>query len=242
MLSTMKNSLTKKTFSIAKIFDDIAEKYDRINTILSFGLDKKWRKKMSQFLPLGKELKVLDIACGSCAQIMALAKKKPDYHFTGIDISEKLLQLGRERLAKTSYHIDQIIKASALNLPFDKETFSIITLSFGIRNMEDVDTALSEAARVLKKNGKIFILEFSLPEGKMLRKTSLFYLRRILPKIGNLISKHSYAYTYLNETIEDFPYGQSFKKLMEKGGFIKTAFYPMTFGMVTLYVGEKGNE
>ncbi|MCH9616730.1 MAG: Demethylmenaquinone methyltransferase [Chlamydiia bacterium] len=241
MLSTMKNSLTKKTFSIAKIFDDIAEKYDQINTILSFGLDKRWRKKMTQFLPLGKELKVLDIACGSCAQIMALAGKRPDYLFTGVDISEKLLQLGRERLAKTSYNIEQIIKASALQLPFDKETFSIITLSFGIRNMEDVDKALSEAARVLKKNGKIFILEFSLPEGKILRKISLFYLRRILPKIGNLISKHSYAYTYLNETIEDFPYGKSFEKLMEKGGFIKTAFYPMTFGMVTLYVGEKAD-
>lgn len=241
MLSSMKNSLTKKTFSIAKIFDEIAEKYDHINSILSFGLDKKWRKKMTHFLPLGKELKVLDIACGSCAQILSLAKQRPDYKFTGVDISEKLLNIGREKLARTSYNIEQIIKASALDLPFDKETFSIITLSFGIRNMEDVNKALLEASRVLKRNGKLFILEFSLPERKLQRKVSLFYLKHILPKIGNLLSKHSYAYTYLNETIQDFPYGKSFEDLMKKASFTKTAFYPMTFGMVTLYVGEKAD-
>lgn len=235
----MKNSLTKKTFSVAKLFDEIADHYDRINSILSFGLDKRWRTKALKHLSKEKGLKILDLACGSCEQIIAFAKKRPDCSFTGADISEKLLDIGREKLSKKNYQIDQLIKASALELPFKDNSYSAVTLSFGIRNMENADKALEEAFRVLKKNGKIFILEFSLPRGNLQKKLALFYLKYILPKIGNLLSNHSYAYTYLNETIQTFPSGKEFLELMKRANFTNTQASTMTFGMVTLYMGEK---
>ena len=239
MLSPMKEATEKKTFMIAKIFDEISKTYDVINTLLSFGLDRRWRKKALEFIPKDSHEDVLDIACGSCAQILALAKKRPYCRFTGIDISEKLLTIGRNKLSKKNYMVEGLITGSALDLPFEAENFSICTLSFGIRNMENVDKALAEAYRVLKKNGKLLVLEFSLPEKVFLRKLALFYLKYILPKIGNLLSNHLYAYTYLNETIRTFPSGKAFIDPLKRAGFVHTNCHPMTFGMVTPYVGEK---
>ncbi len=239
MLSPMKEAEEKKTFTIAKIFNEISKTYDSINTVLSFGLDKRWRKKALAFIPKDSNENVLDIACGSCAQILTLAKKRPYCKFTGIDISEKLLAIGRIKLSKTKYIVEELITGSALDLPFKEESFSICTISFGIRNMENIDKALTEAYRVLKKNGKLFVLEFSLPERILFKKLALFYLKYILPKIGNLLSNHSYAYTYLNETIRTFPSGKAFISLLKRAGFNHTNCHPMTFGMVTLYVGEK---
>ncbi|MCH9811965.1 bifunctional demethylmenaquinone methyltransferase/2-methoxy-6-polyprenyl-1,4-benzoquinol methylase UbiE [bacterium] len=236
----MKNSLTKKTFSVAKIFNEIAEKYDSINSLLSFGLDKRWRKKLAKRLPEKKGANVLDVACGSCEQILANVKKRPSATFTGIDISEKLLNIGREKI-KEIEQVKGLYNVSALDLPFSRESYDAITLSFGIRNMEKVEIALEEAYRVLKKGGKLLILEFSLPKSWFAKKLALFYLKNILPIIGNLISKHSYAYTYLNETIQDFPYGEDFDTLMKKASFTNTSFSPLTFGMVTIYAGEKGD-
>jgi demethylmenaquinone methyltransferase/2-methoxy-6-polyprenyl-1,4-benzoquinol methylase len=239
MLSPMKEAAEKKTFMIAKIFDEISKTYDIINTLLSFGLDKRWRKKALAFIPKDTNEDVLDIACGSCAQILALGKARSNCRFTGIDISEKLLTIGRKKLSKTNYKVEGLITGSALDLPFEAESFSICTLSFGIRNMENVDKALKEAYRVLKKDGKILVLEFSLPKRILFKKFALFYLKHILPKIGNLLSNHLYAYTYLNETIRTFPSGEAFVDLLKRAGFIHTDCHPMTFGMVTLYVGEK---
>ena len=234
----MKNSLTKKTFSIAKIFNEIAEKYDSINSLLSFGLDKGWRKKLAKRLPTKKGAKVLDIACGSCEQILANVKKRPSATFTGIDISEKLLAIGRGKVGAIQ-QVEGLYNVSALDLPFAGKSYDAITLSFGIRNMEKIEVALEEAYRVLNKGGKILILEFSLPKRWLPKKLALFYLRHILPKIGNLISNHPYAYTYLNETIEEFPYGENFTLLLEKASFSETSFYSLSFGMVTMYEGKK---
>jgi demethylmenaquinone methyltransferase / 2-methoxy-6-polyprenyl-1,4-benzoquinol methylase len=239
MLLLMKDSKTKKTFKVAKLFDEIAGKYDRINSVLSFGLDKRWRAQVLKHLPKEKNIEALDIACGSLEQMLSIAKHRPDITFSGIDISEELINVGKKKLAKKNINIGKIVKASALDLPFEDAKFSAITLSFGIRNMEDFDKALEEACRVLTKGGKICILEFSLPERKWAKKLSLFYLKHILPKIGNLLSNHSYAYTYLNETIQDFPCGESFVKHMKRLKFTNVKHHPMTFGMVTLYVGEK---
>ncbi len=196
MLLVMINSKTKNTFKVAKLFNEIADGYDRINRILSFGLDSHWRKKVIAYLPKQQNIKLLDIACGSLAQTLSIAKKRPDIIFSGIDISDELLNIAKEKAQ--GLNIDTLINASALDIPFEDESFDAITLSFGIRNMEDFDKALEEAYRVLSKNGKICILEFSLPDGHITKKLSLFYLKKVLPKIGNLLSNHSYAYTYLN--------------------------------------------
>lgn len=239
MLSHMNIEQKKKTLTVAKLFNEIANGYDTINSLLSFGLDKRWRTKCLRFIPKEKTYKILDIACGSCEQILAIGKKRPLCDFTGVDISEKLLKIGQEKLKKSSIKSHNLINTSALALPIKNNKFCAVTISFGIRNMENVNQALKESYRVLKKNGKIFILEFSLPEGFLQKKLSLFYLKHIVPRIGNLLSKHSHAYTYLNETIVNFPYGNKFIKYMEDAGFNNNKFYPMTFGMVTLYVGEK---
>jgi demethylmenaquinone methyltransferase/2-methoxy-6-polyprenyl-1,4-benzoquinol methylase len=232
-------SFSKKSSDIAKIFNAIAPKYDQINSLLSFGLDRRWRKKSLEFIPKNTSLKALDIACGSCAQMIAILKSRPLCKFTGVDISENLLKIGEEKLKKYFLKAEELLTVSALNLPFFKDTYDFITISFGIRNMENIDTALQETYRVLKNGGKLFVLEFSLPVGFLKKKIALLYLKYLLPKIGYLLSTHSYAYTYLNDSILTFPYGKAFINHLEKAKFTNSKFYPMTFGMVTLYVGEK---
>jgi demethylmenaquinone methyltransferase/2-methoxy-6-polyprenyl-1,4-benzoquinol methylase len=235
----MSKILTKNQSQIANLFNAIAPKYDWINSVLSFGLDRLWRKKCIQFIPKNESLKILDLACGSCKQMIAILKARPLCDFTGVDISEKLIKIGEKNLEKHSLKIDKLLIASALELPFEAGVFDVITISFGIRNMENIDKALEEVFRVLKKGGKIFILEFSLPTGFLKKKIALFYLKYLLPKIGYLLSTHSYAYTYLNDTIVSFPYGKAFINHLEKAKFSNNKLYPMSFGMVTLYVGEK---
>lgn len=234
----MLNSQTKKTKKVAKLFNEISSDYDRINTILSLGQDKRWRRKMIPLLPQ-KKIRLLDLACGSLEQMITVAEKRPDISFSGIDISEKLINIGKKKIESKKIILEKLTVGSALDLPFEDDSFEAVTVSFGIRNMEDFDKALDEGYRVLKKSGQMFVLEFSLPESLLFRKLSLFYLKHILPKIGNLLSNHSYAYTYLNETIQEFPSGDSFVKHMKRAKFDHVKKFPMTFGVVTLYVGEK---
>lgn len=235
----MKEALSKKDSIVANLFNEIAKKYDTINTIISFGLDKRWRKKIIKFLPQEKGSTVLDIACGSCAQIISFGKKRPDLVYSGIDIAEDFLAIGKVKLQNTNLNIDTLLKASALDLPFADNSFSFASISFGIRNMESTEKALEESYRVLENKGKLAILEFSLPENRYIKKCAIFYLNYILPKIGNLLSNHLFAYTYLNKTIQTFPSGEDFCRKMRHAKFSNVTQTKMTFGMVSLYVGEK---
>lgn len=221
--------------SIWKMFDLISPTYDKVNRIVSFGMDQKWRKRVIQFLPLKKNLKILDLATGTGDQIVALLKSPASIKtITGIDLSQEMLAIAKEKLNGKA----EFLRADAEKLPFKEESFDAATFSFGIRNVTSPLTSLKEIYRILNHKGRCLILEFSLPP-KPFTGFYLFYLRHILPRIGGLFSKKPEAYRYLNQTIEHFPSGKNFCLLMKEVGFTKIRAIPMTLGAVTLYVGEK---
>ncbi len=226
---------------ISKMFNQIAPTYDFLNHFLSFGIDKRWRKRLISQLPRMEKLKVLDIATGTCDQLMAIMDHSlATIDAIGIDIAEEMVKLGQEKLQKKRYASRVELKiASAAQLPFSDETFDCATISFGIRNMEQIEVCLKEIQRVLKKGGRLLILEFSLPKNRLIRACALFYLRSLLPRLGGLISKNKSAYSYLNQTIEDFPYGEKFCSLLQNIPFTNVKCTPLTFGIASLYQGDK---
>ena len=226
---------------IWKMFDAISKTYDKTNRLMTFGLDLYWRGKMTSLLPKGRGLCLLDCATGTADQIISLMKStdRIDKAF-GIDLSEEMLEIGRAKIKKKPFQSQvHLQNASALALPFSDETFDCVTLSFGIRNVTDVDLCLREIVRVLKPGGRALILETSLPKARLLKTFHLFYIRKILPLLGGWISKKKQAYTYLNKTAETFPSGKNFCNLMEQAGFESVQCNPMTFGVVSIYLADK---
>ena len=224
-----------------KMFDRIAHRYDLLNRLLSAGQDVVWRKKVGKFLPKKDKLHVLDVATGTADLLIYMRDTNPAVASgVGIDMAEQMLAIGREKLAKKGLDKQFTLRSgNAEAIPFSDNQFDAATISFGIRNVSDVPKALREMQRVLKPGGRALILEFSLPNNKLLRGLYLFYFRNILPKIGGLISGDFYAYKYLNNTVETFPYGKDFCKLMEDAGFKNVQMHPLTFGIATIYYGDK---
>jgi len=224
---------------IWKVFDAISPSYDRINAILSFGQDRRWRQKAAAYLP-DKNVDLLDIASGTGDQLIACLESKARIRSAaGIDLSSEMLKIAQTKIAQKPYSAKvKLQRADALHLPFPPKSFDACTTSFGIRNIPDPLAALAEMHRVLKPQGRGLILEFSLPP-KPIRPFHLLYLRHILPKIGAFFSKHESAYRYLNETIETFPYGEAFCRWMKEAGFSSIRHIPLSLGAVALYIGDK---
>jgi demethylmenaquinone methyltransferase/2-methoxy-6-polyprenyl-1,4-benzoquinol methylase len=223
------------------MFDRIAGRYDLLNHLLSFGFDLYWRKKMTCYLPVAKELTLLDLATGTGDQLIAIMNNSDCVQqVIGVDMSEQMLQIAGEKVAKYSWCSRvKLISGAADKINFPDNTFDIITISFGIRNFIDLQLWLTELRRVLKPAGVLLILEFSLPRNLIMRRLHLFYLRRVLPLAGKIISGDDYAYRYLNETIETFPSGELFCSALTQGGFKQVMARPLTCGIVTIYRGEK---
>jgi demethylmenaquinone methyltransferase/2-methoxy-6-polyprenyl-1,4-benzoquinol methylase len=228
-----------KNQPVIEIFDQIAPLYDRTNRILSGGIDLYWRKKMASLLPKTAKIKLLDCATGTGDQLLSLLKNSPRIHqAVGIDLAKAMLKIGKAKLKDHSHQV--ILKvASATDIPYSEDTFDCVTMSFGIRNVDNVPKCLKEIYRVLRPSGRALILEFSLPQNPWIQKPYLLYLNKLLPHIGKLISAHEEAYTYLARTIQSFPQHQAFCKLMEEAGFCSVKAHPLTFGIVTIYQGDK---
>jgi len=222
------------------MFDRIAGRYDLLNHLLSVGLDRRWRARVSQLLPPGDSLHVLDLACGTGDQLIALTASGRVTRGVGLDLAEQMLAIGREKINQGG--LEQILNlqtGDAENLPFDQSSFDAVTIAFGIRNMTNTKRTLDEMLRVLKPKGRALILEFSLPQRRIVRGPYLFYLRHVLPRLGSIISGDSAAYRYLNETIETFPHGEAFCQIMRDTGFTGVTFIPLTMGIVSIYQGDK---
>ncbi|NIM15057.1 MAG: bifunctional demethylmenaquinone methyltransferase/2-methoxy-6-polyprenyl-1,4-benzoquinol methylase UbiE [Candidatus Aminicenantes bacterium] len=223
------------------MFDRIHRRYDLLNHLFSFGQDIIWRYKLSQGIEKKDNQQLLDLATGTGDVAFSLLKHSPRIkHAHACDMAQKMLQLARKKAIKKKLSPKvSLLQGDAINIPYVNDIFDVVTMAFGIRNVTNPSLVLTEIFRVLKTGGKAFILEFSLPANKILRKLHLFYLRHIIPRVGAVISRDKHAYRYLNKTIETFPYGQSFCQLMQTAGFRNVRFKPLTFGVVTIYQGEK---
>ncbi len=232
-----KNSKSKKE-QITQMFDNIAKSYDLLNHSLSLGMDNIWRKKAIQKLS-NKPQNILDIATGT-GDFAISAAKYTKAQITGIDISQGMLNVGQKKINKKKLaNRINLQKADSENLPFKNNSFDAVTAGFGVRNFETLSKGLSEMYRVLNTNGVIAILEPSTPKYFPLKQLYKLYFHHILPTIGSWISKDKDAYKYLPESVDAFPSGDKFIAKLEKSGFRKCKFFPLTFGIVSLYVAIK---
>lgn len=223
------------------MFDQIAPTYDLANRIITLGLDLYWRRRMCHFLPSHPGIKLLDCATGTGDQILSFMKRSPRIvHAIGIDLAEEMLSRGKAKIRRAGFaSMVELQVGSALAIPFPDASFDCVTISFGIRNVTNVLLALQECFRVLRPQGRLLILEGTIPKSKVLRSIHLFYLRHLLPRFGQWVSHHPSAYRYLNETIETFPHGNAFLELMQQAHFEQTLAHPLSGGIATIYQGEK---
>ena len=218
-----------------EIFNRIAKSYDSVNRVLSFGLDIGWRKKVNTLLPNRNNLRLLDLATGTADQVIMLCDINQNIKSAvGMDLSEEMLDIGRKKISRFNGKI-RLETGDAVQLPIEDKQYDAITISFGIRNVPDVQASMREMYRVLDNGGKALILEFSLPKNPIIRFGHLFYLRWVLPLVGGLISGDYAAYKYLNTSIEAFPYGEAFCKLLKEAGFQEVKAHPVTHGIATIY-------
>ncbi|MDA1044369.1 MAG: bifunctional demethylmenaquinone methyltransferase/2-methoxy-6-polyprenyl-1,4-benzoquinol methylase UbiE [Verrucomicrobia bacterium] len=227
--------------AVWKMFDRIAPRYDFLNRVLSFRRDVAWRKKMAAQLDDRKRIHLLDLATGTGDQIFHLLDAGADIESAiGMDMSEQMLAVGLEKIRQRglSERVSLCV-GDATSIPAESNCCDVTTISFGIRNVVDVSRALEEMMRVLRPGGCALILEFSMPTHALMRLGYSFYLRHLLPLIGGALSGDAYAYRYLNKTIETFPYGNAFCDLMRNAGFQNASFIPLTFGVASIYRGEK---
>lgn len=229
---------TKKE-QVAKMFNNIAPKYDFLNHTLSMGIDILWRKKAVKILKNGNPKTVLDIACGT-GDFAIEDLNSGASEVVGLDISEGMVNVGIEKVkAKGLQEKVSLRVGDSENIPFDDNSFDGITVGFGVRNFENLEKGLSEMHRVLNNNGQVIVLEFSKPKKFPIKQFYFFYFKYILPKIGRLISKDKTAYTYLPDSVNAFPDGKNFTDILEKVGFKNTKIVPCTFGIASIYVGTK---
>jgi len=238
-VTPFKDSKLSKKSQIATMFNNISGRYDFLNGFLSFGIDRYWRRKVAQLLKKSSPKIILDAATGTAELAIEIAKINPEKIF-GIDISTDMLAIGKQKTKnKKLSSVIELIEGDSENMIFVDNKFDAITVSFGVRNFENLLKGLQEFHRVLKPEGKIFILEFSQPHNKFIRTFYHFYSSKILPRLGKRISKDQVAYQYLHESVEAFPSGNDFLKILKQAGFNETNCKPLTFGIVSIYTGKK---
>ena len=225
---------------IAAMFDRISPKYDALNHMLSLNVDKVWRKKTAKAVAKHHPKTILDLATGTADLAISLAKYNPKAYIIGMDISEKMLEIGKEKVAQKGL-ADQIELrlGDAAALPFEDNTFNAVTVAFGVRNFEDLDKGLAEIFRVLKPGGQASILEFSMPEKFPIKQLYRLYFKRFLPLIGKIVSKDKSAYSYLPQSVEDFPKPLDFMQILTEKGLIQRSSKSLSFGIATLYTTFK---
>jgi demethylmenaquinone methyltransferase/2-methoxy-6-polyprenyl-1,4-benzoquinol methylase len=230
--------LTKSTIAtqperVRQMFGSIARRYDLANHTLSCGADFYWRNRAAHIVAGWKAKQIVDLAAGTGDLSLAIQTKLPDAEITAVDFFPDMLVLAKGK------GVRQTVVADAMRLPFADASFDGVTVAFGLRNMEDWSGALREMARVLRTNGHLLVLEFSLPRLSILRAVYRFYLHRCLPVVGSFLTGQKNAYDYLGDSIEEFPSGETMLQVIEASGFRNAHAEPLTGGIVTIYTAEK---
>ncbi len=238
-ITPYKDSDLGKKEQVAQMFDTISGKYDDLNRVISFGIDTKWRKKVLQLVADAKPQKVLDIATGT-GDLAILMTQTQATEIVGLDISEGMLQVGREKVkVKELDNKIEMVLGDSENIPFSDNYFDAITVAFGVRNFETLEKGLAEILRVLKPGGRFVILETSVPTKFPYKQGYAFHTRFVLPLIGKLFSKDKVAYKYLSDSANEFPFGEALNNILRKIGFIEVEHLPQTFGVATIYKASK---
>ena len=229
-----------KKEGIRKLFDNIAGKYDRLNHILSLNIDKSWRRKaVKEIADTAEPLNILDEACGTCDFTIEIVKGAPQgSKVTGIDLSEGMLQIGREKCRKEGITAE-LQTGDCEAMPYDEGTFDRIGVAFGVRNFENLSKGLTEMLRVLKPGGKLVILELSIPRNPIIRWGYKLYFLKILPAIGGCVSGNRSAYEYLPSSVLRFPAPEKFMEMMQEAGFEQVRKKSFTMGICHMYLGIK---
>ena len=229
-----------KKEGIRKLFDNIAGDYDRLNHILSLNIDKSWRRKaVKEIADTAEPLNILDEACGTCDFTIEIVKGAPQgSKVTGIDLSEGMLQIGREKCRKEGITAE-LQTGDCEAMPYDEGTFDRIGVAFGVRNFENLPKGLTEMLRVLKPGGKLVILELSIPRNPIIRWCYKLYFLKILPAIGGWVSGNRGAYEYLPSSVLRFPAPEKFMEMMQETGFVQVRKKSFTMGICHMYLGIK---
>jgi demethylmenaquinone methyltransferase/2-methoxy-6-polyprenyl-1,4-benzoquinol methylase len=227
--------MNDKKNKVKNIFDSIAYRYDFLNHLLSFGIDNYWRKKALKLTGLGSESILLDVACGT-GDVAIEASKQGVKKIIGADYSHNMLELFKK---KQSWIDGKVVQTVAEQMPFKDNSFTNISVAFGVRNFYEIKEGFKSFHRVLKAGGKATILEFQLPENKIFRGLYKFYFKKILPFLGGIISKNKTAYRYLPDSVEEFDEKISLVDLLNEAGFSSITKHKLTFGIVQVVIAEK---
>jgi demethylmenaquinone methyltransferase/2-methoxy-6-polyprenyl-1,4-benzoquinol methylase len=228
-----------KKEQVAQMFDNIAFRYDFLNSLLSLGIHKGWRKKCVKLLAENKPKTILDVATGTADFAIECVKIGPQ-QIIGVDISEGMMKFGREKIKKAG--LDKLITlqyGDAETLDFKDDTFDAIVVGFGVRNFENLEKGLVNLRRVLKPGGKLVVLEFSNPRNGFIKWGYNFYFNKVTPFIGRMFSKDIRAYTYLPESVKAFPDNERFVEILNKLGYPHTSFQSVSFGIAAIYSASK---
>jgi demethylmenaquinone methyltransferase/2-methoxy-6-polyprenyl-1,4-benzoquinol methylase len=230
----------QKTHLVKEIFSNVANKYDLMNDLMSFGIHRKWKNKMVEKINLSRNCKIIDVAGGTGDIAMRILKKPNSLNLNCsidiVDINQEMLEVGKQRAVDANLFSQlKFTCGDGENLPFVDKQFDFYTIAFGIRNFTDIQKGLSEAKRVLKDGGKFICLEFSKVEDYFLQKIYDQYSFKIIPRIGEIILKDRNSYQYLVESIRKFPEQNQFKKMIEDAGFSSVSYQNLNFGVVTIF-------
>jgi len=225
-------NLNKDPDDVSKMFDDVANRYDFLNDLLSLGRTKAWRRAVTSIIAPKPGMKILDIAAGTGSSSRPLVDKGAVV--TALDFSQGMIEQGRKQNKNINF-----VQGDALKLPFEDNSFEVTTISFGLRNTSNTEIALKEALRVTKDGGRIVVAEFSHPVNPIFKKIYLNYLMKALPVIVKKISKNPDAYIYLAESIRAWPDQAELASIMRDSGFKSVAWQDLTFGIVAVHIGFK---
>ncbi len=239
MTKPYQSAETKKR-QVQTMFDGIADHYDLLNRMLSFGIDRGWRRRTVDRVVRLHPTEILDMATGTGDLAIQLARRIPQAHVTGVDLSEGMLSIGKEKAQKKglSDRID-FVSGDAESAAYGTERFDVATVAFGVRNFENIPAGIAGLFRALKPGGHLFVLEFGMPQKGWFGACYNFYFRQVLPRVGGWISKDKAAYTYLPDSVREFPYGERFVKLLHAGGFRNGGFRNLSGGIAQIYWAEK---
>ena len=234
------NEKERKGIQVKRMFDSIASTYDRLNHTLSFGLDKRWRQKAIKALASDHPTKLLDIATGTGDLAIALCKHLHPSSVIGADLSEGMMDAGREKAKKQKLSgVLSFEYQDCTALTYPNDTFDAVTAAFGVRNFEDIELGLREMCRVTRPGGKVVILELSTPTQFPIKPVYSIYAKWVIPLLGKWISSEGLAYNYLPASIKVMPQGEKMVSLLRQSGFSHAKAQTMTFGVCSLYIATK---